>query len=178
MITPNYDSSWKMCWFLLVPVTVWASFAVAEGDVSTGLYPSAYHRGITQRTTSVNIFSLSQLSTTISTVPAAPTSISSVPNALTSTVSGSWVSLDLSIVGTTPVTVPYSSEALLTGSCTDPYFVLYTAPNEAIMCAQIGCSNAREGCCAVNAHQNAVFTKCPVGYASTAAGAVSGCCPS
>ena len=46
---------------------------------------------------------------------AASTSTWSTSNPLISNIPGSWISLDLSIVGSTPVTVPYSSKALLTG---------------------------------------------------------------
>jgi hypothetical protein len=115
---------------------------------------------------------------TIATSTFASTSTSSY-NTLVSTITGNVVNLNPSLVGSSPVTVPFTNVTLLTGTCTTPYFATYSSPSLGVIeFPQIGCSEGYENCCPVNFHENVVFTQCPVGYSTVQARNTSGCCPS
>ena len=79
-------------------------------------------------------------------------------------------------IGATPVTVTYNGNALLTGTCTVPFFAVVTdSSGDVIQFPEIGCSHDQEGCCPFqDSHENAILTKCPQDYFTTA----GACCPS
>ena len=80
-----------------------------------------------------------------------------------------------SLAGSMPVTATYAGNALLSGSCTTPYFAMVTdSTGQITEFLEIGCSPNRRGCCPYDSHQNAVITKCPSDYFTTA----GACCPS
>jgi len=115
----------------------------------------------------------------VTTVTSTQTTSNLTYNSLLSTITGNLVNLDPLPVGTSAVTVPYTDQTLLTGSCTTPYFASYSSPALGfIEFPMIGCSERYESCCPVNYHLDVVFTQCPEGYSTVDAMSTSGCCPS
>jgi hypothetical protein len=144
---------------------------VGKGFYTT-LTPSATYSSyvITRRRP---VFTIVTITISTSTFTASPSN-----NSLLSTITGSLVNLNPQLIGSTG-TVQYTSKALLTGSCTTPYFATYSSPSLGVVeYVQIGCSEGYEGCCPEIFQLDAVYTQCPVGYTTAQARNTSGCCPS
>src|SRR5271154_114546 len=96
-------------------------------------------------------------------------------NSLVSTVTGPVDSIATSNDSGSPITASFDGKrSLLTGSCTNINFAMATgAMGMVTEFPQIGCSDRLEGCCPFDSHENAVLTKCPADYFTTA----SACCP-
>ena len=105
---------------------------------------------------------------------ATSTASSSSADSQVSTITGDIVPETAADTTGTPLTATFGGKPLMTGSCTVPYFALITGPNAMVTeFPAIGCSDERKDCCPFDQGQNAVITRCPQDYFTTA----SGCCP-
>jgi hypothetical protein len=97
-------------------------------------------------------------------------------NSLVSTISGPVNSIAASYDTHSTITATFNGKnSLLTGSCISVNFAMATdAMGMVTEFPQIGCSDQLEGCCPYDSHENAVLTKCPADYFTTA----GACCPS
>ena len=94
---------------------------------------------------------------------------------LVSIVTGKTESALTTFSGSVPVTAIFNGAALLTGSCSVPYFAQVTDSMGVITeYPEIGCTHNQEGCCPFDSHENAVLSKCPSDYFTTS----GACCPS
>ncbi|KAH0829613.1 hypothetical protein FOPE_10363 [Fonsecaea pedrosoi] len=108
-----------------------------------------------------------------STQPASTSSSSSNPSI--STISGEPVSETPEPTAGKPITAAsFVGAPLMTGSCTVPYFAIATdAAGRVTEYPNVGCSPDRPDCCAYEYGLNALITRCPQDYFTTA----SACCP-
>jgi len=96
------------------------------------------------------------------------------PNSPVATITGAPVFEPATLNGAKPVTATFDGKPLMTGSCTVPYFAIVTDTLGATTeYPEIGCSQDRQACCPYDSFANAVITKCPQDYFTTA----GGCCP-
>ncbi|OQV08932.1 CFEM domain-containing protein [Cladophialophora immunda] len=117
--------------------------------------------------------SLTQPSAAPSAPPASTSSSSSNPSL--TTISGDLVSETAEPTTGKPITATtFVGAPLMTGSCTVPYFGIITdAAGRVTEYPNVGCSEDRPDCCPFEYGLNAVITRCPQDYFTTA----SACCP-
>ncbi|KIW63443.1 hypothetical protein PV04_10278 [Phialophora macrospora] len=125
---------------------------------------------------------LASMSLTFSPSAAAPTasspetsSTSGSVNPSLATLSGDVISETAAILTGKQLTITtYAGAPLMTGSCTVPHFAIVTDPvGRVTEFPEVGCSPDRPDCCPFPDGLNAVISRCPQDYFTTA----NACCP-
>ena len=123
---------------------------------------------------STPVFSLDAVSLTLQSVEP-PEVTPSTTNSLLSTVTGRIEAALTTLIGTAPTVATFDGRPLLTGACSQPFFAQVTDLfGDITQFPAVGCSNKYSTCCPFEFRQNAVITKCPQDYTTTA----EACCPS
>ncbi|KIW14163.1 hypothetical protein PV08_06944 [Exophiala spinifera] len=118
--------------------------------------------------------SLTPVPTASSSSASSSIATSSSVNPGLSTITGDVVTQTFPLSTGKPITATFGGRPLLTGSCAVPFFAMATGFDDSVTeFPEIGCSGRRPECCPFDQGTNAVVTKCPQDYFTTA----NACCP-